>query len=428
MAHIAIIGANIGGLPAAYEIQDILKKDTPGDHKVTVVSNTADFSFVPSNPWVAVGWRKREDTGFALKGPLKKQDIDFIHSAVTEIKPDDNQLKMENGQTLDYDYLVIATGPALAFHEVDGLGPEAHTQSICTVAHAEKAWEKWQDFVHNPGPIVVGAVQGASCFGPAYEFATIMDTDLRRRKIRDRVPMTFVTSEPYIGHLGLGGVGNSKGLMESEFRHRHISWITNAKVVRVEAGKMFVHEHNNEGEVIKEHELEFNFSMMLPAFLGIDAVNKVGEDLVNPRGFVKVDNHQRNPKWNNIYSVGVCIAIPPVEATPVPTGTPKTGYMIESMTAATAHNISNAIKGNVPEKVGTWNAFCLADMGDTGVAFIAAPQIPPRNITWAKKGKWVHLSKVAFEKYFIFNMKRGSHDPLFQKLALKVMGLNRLKD
>ena len=428
MAHVAIIGANIGGLPAAYEIQEILQKDTPGEHKVTVVSNTPDFSFVPSNPWIGVGWRKRSDTGFALEGPLQNKGINFIHSAVTEIKPDDNKLNLENGETVDYDYLVIATGPALAFHEVEGLGPEGHTQSICTVAHAEKAWEAWQDFTKNPGPIVVGAVQGASCFGPAYEYAMIMDTDLRKRKLRDRVPITYVTSEPYVGHLGLGGVGNSKGLLESEFRQRHINWITNAKVDRVEEGKMFVLEHNNEGEVIKEHELAFNYSMMLPAFLGVDAVNNVGEDLVNPRGFVKVDDYQRNPKWNNIYSLGVCIAIPPVEATPVATGTPKTGYMIESMVAATAHNISNDIKGNTPETVATWNAFCLADMGDTGAAFIAVPQIPPRNLTWAKKGKWVHWSKVAFEKYFIYNMKRGSTDPLFQKLALKVMGLNRLKD
>ncbi len=428
MAHVAIIGANIGGLPAAYEIQEILQKDTPGEHKVTVLSNTPDFSFVPSNPWIGVGWRKRADTGFSLEGPLQNKGINFIHSAVTEIKPDDNKLKLENGETVDYDYLVIATGPALAFHEVEGLGPEGHTQSICTVAHAEKAWEAWQEFTKNPGPIVVGAVQGASCFGPAYEYAMIMDTDLRKRKLRDRVPITYVTSEPYVGHLGLGGVGNSKGLLESEFRQRHINWITNAKVDRVEKGKMFVLEHNNEGEVIKEHELAFNYSMMLPAFLGVDAINNVGEDLVNPRGFVKVDDYQRNPKWNNIYSLGVCIAIPPVEATPVATGTPKTGYMIESMVAATAHNISNDIKGNTPETVATWNAFCLADMGDTGAAFIAVPQIPPRNLTWAKKGKWVHWSKVAFEKYFIYNMKRGSTDPLFQKLALKVMGLNRLKD
>ena len=428
MAHVAIIGANIGGLPAAYEIQEILQKETPGEHKVTVLSNTPDFSFVPSNPWIGVGWRKRADTGFSLEGPLQNKGINFIHSAVTEIKADDNQLILENGETVDYDYLVIATGPALAFHEVEGLGPEGHTQSICTVAHAEKAWEAWQEFTKNPGPIVVGAVQGASCFGPAYEYAMIMDTDLRKRKLRDRVPITYVTSEPYVGHLGLGGVGNSKGLLESEFRDRHINWITNAKVDRVEAGKMFVLEHNNEGEVIKEHELAFNYSMMLPAFLGVDAINNVGEDLVNQRGFVKVDDFQRNPKWNNIYSLGVCIAIPPVEATPVPTGCPKTGYMIESMVAATAHNISNDIKGNTPEKVATWNAFCLADMGDTGAAFIAVPQIPPRNLTWAKKGKWVHWSKVAFEKYFIYNMKRGSTDPLFQKLALKVMGLNRLKD
>ena len=77
---------------------------------------------------------------------------------------------------------------------------------------------------------MVGAVQGASCFGPAYEFAMILDTELRRRKIRDKVPMTFVTSEPYVGHLGLDGVGDTKGLLESEMRERHIKWITNARV------------------------------------------------------------------------------------------------------------------------------------------------------------------------------------------------------
>ena len=90
---------------------------------------------------------------------------------------------------------------------------------------------------------MVGAVQGASCYGPAYEFAMIMDTDLRRRKMRDKVPMTFVTAEPYIGHLGLGGVGDSKGMLESAMRDKHIKWICNAKVTKIEAGKMFVTEH-----------------------------------------------------------------------------------------------------------------------------------------------------------------------------------------
>lgn len=423
MAHVVIIGASTGGLPAAYEIKAELGKG----HEVTVVSHTSSFHFVPSNPWVAVGWRTREDISFELEPPLTRKGINFIASPATEIKPDDNQVVLGNGDTLDYDYLVIATGPKLAFEEIEGLGPKGYTQSVCTVDHAEKAYEAWGEFCDKPGSIVVGAVQMASCFGPAYEFAMIMDTDLRKRGIRNQVPMTYVTPEPYIGHLGLGGVGDSKGMLESEMRNRHINWITNAKVTKVEAGKMFVDEHDTAGEVIKQHELPFDYSMMLPAFKGVEAVNAVGEDLVNPRGFVKVDDHQRNPKWQNIYSVGVCIAIPPVEATVVPTGTPKTGYMIESMVTAVAHNIQHDLKGEAPEQVATWSAFCLADMGDTGAAFIAVPQIPPRNITWFKKGKWVHWSKVMFEKYFIRNMKRGVTEPAFQKAALKVMGLNRLK-
>lgn len=424
MAHVVIIGASTGGMPAAYEIKEILGKG----HTVTVVSNTPLFHFVPSNPWVAVGWRDRTDTSFEIEPYLSRKDIDFIPVAAKEIRPDDNQVELADGKVLDYDYLVIATGPKLAFDEVEGLGPEnGHTQSVCTLGHAEKAYDEWKKFLDDPGPIVVGAAQMASCFGPAYEFAFIMDSDLRKRKIRDQVPMTYVTSEPYIGHLGLGGVGDSKTMLESELRSKHMKWITNAKVTKVEEGKMFVAEHNDAGEVIKEHELPFKYSMMLPAFKGVDAVAGVGEDLVNPRGFVKVDDYQRNPKWKNIYSVGVCIAIPPVEATPVPTGTPKTGYMIESMVTATAHNIKDDLEGKPPTTTATWNAICLADMGDTGVAFVAMPQIPPRNTAWMKKGKWVHLGKIAFEKYFIRKMKKGTSEPIYEKYVLKAMGIMKLK-
>lgn len=424
MAHIVVLGASTGGLPAAYDVRAALGKQ----HEVTVVNISDHFSFVPSNPWVGVGWRTRKDITFPLEPYLSKKGIKFIAQQCTEIKPDDNALVLANGETVQYDYLIVATGPKLAFEEVEGTGPHGgFTQSVCTIDHAELAYDKWKDFVEEPGPIVVGAVQGASCFGPAYEYAFIMDTDLRKRKIRDKVPMTFVTAEPYIGHLGLGGVGDSKGMLESELRDHHIKWICNAKVSKVEDGKMYVDEHNDQGEVIKQHELPFKYSMMLPAFKGVDAVAAVGEDLVNPRGFVKVNEFQQNPKWKNIYAVGVGIAIPPVEATPVATGTPKTGYMIESMVTATVHNIENELAGKEPDQKGTWNAICLADLGDTGVAFVAMPQIPPRNVSWMKKGKWVHMAKVAFEKYFISKMKKGSNDPLFEKYILKALGINKLR-
>ncbi len=423
MAHIVIMGAGIGGMPMAYEMQEKVRK---GD-KVTVISNGENFHFVPSNPWVGVKWRDREDIEFPARPYLERKGIDFISVGVKRVHPEENRLELNDGQSVNYDFLVIATGPKLAFEEVEGLGPHGgHTHSICHVDHAMRSHDEWERFAENPGPIVVGAVQGASCFGPAYEYAFIMETDLRRRKIRTKVPMTFVTSEPYIGHLGLGGVGDSKGLLESAMRDRHIKWICNAKVTKIEAGKMHVTEVDEAGNEKKKHELPFAYSMMLPAFKGVDAVFGI-EGLTNPRGFIIVDEHQRNPKYKNIYAVGVCVAIPPVEATPVPCGTPKTGYMIESMATATVHNIHSELTGNPPTSKATWNAVCLADFGDSGIAFVAIPQIPPRNVNWFSEGKWVHLAKVAFEKYFIKKMKKGTSEPIYERVVLKAMGVERLK-
>ena len=422
MAHIVILGAGTGGMPAAYEMRETLGKG----HEITVINSNEYFQFVPSNPWVGVGWRNRDDITFPIRPYLERKGIKFIAQTVTEIDAEGNRLTLADGEKVDYDYLVVTTGPKLAFEEVEGSGPHGgHTHSVCTVDHAETAYDDYQKLLDEPGPVVVGAMPGASCFGPGYEFAFIVESDLRKRKIRPKVEMTYVTSEPYIGHLGLGGVGDSKGLLESALRERHIKWITNAKVTKVEDGKMHVDELDEDGNVKKQHELPFKFSMMLPAFKGVDAVAGV-EGLCNPRGFVIVDDYQRSPKYPNIYSAGVCIAIPPVEKTPVATGAPKTGYMIETMVTAIVENIKEELSGEQPTHTGTWNAICLADMGDTGAAFVALPQIPPRNVNWFKEGKWVHVAKIAFEKYFMRKMKKGSSEPIYEKYVLKALGIERI--
>ena len=424
MAHIVIVGAGIGGMPAAYEMRELL----PAEHKVTVISALDYFQFVPSNPWVAVGWRARADIVLKIGPLLQRKGIGFIAQPVTAIDATAKRLTLGDGSACEYDYLVIATGPKLSFDEVPGAGPlGGHTHSVCSVEHAEAFWKDYQTFLENPGPIVIGAMPMASCFGPAYEFAFIVDADLRKRKLRHRVPITFVTSEPYIGHLGLGGVGDSKSMMESEMRGHDIKWITNARTTRVEAGKLFATELDDRGESRKEHEVPFRLAMMLPAFKGIDAVAAV-PGLCNPRGFVLIDEHQRNKTHREIFAVGVCVAIPPVEVTPVPTGAPKTGYMIETMVSAVCHNIADELAGKPAVAKATWNAICLADMGDTGAAFVALPQIPPRNVNWFGKGKWVHLAKIAFEKYFLRKMKTGNSEPIYEKYVLKALGIVRLSD
>jgi len=422
MAHIAIIGAGIGGVSCAFG----LCKKLRDAHQVTLIGTSPYFEFTPSNPWIAIGWRERERTRIELSEPLEAKGIRWIPEPVEAIDATAKVLTLRGGQRLSYDYLVIATGPRLAFDEVPGLGPEGYTESVCTQDHAVHAWNAYQELLKSPGPIVVGAASGASCFGPAYEFAMIVDADLRKRKLRDRVPMTYVTSEPYIGHMGLGGVGDSKGLMESELRQRHIRWITNAKITAVTPGQMQVVEHDDDGRPKKEHILPFAYSMVIPAFGGVQAVAAV-PGLCNPRGFVLVDTHQRSLAYPSIFAVGVCVAIPPVEPTPVPTGAPKTGYMIESMVSAVCENIAAELSGRPASAQATWNAICLADFGDAGAAFVALPEIPPRNLTWAKTGKWVHLAKIAFEKYFLYKVRTGSLTPVYERYVLRMLGITSLK-
>lgn len=422
MAHVVILGAGLGGTLMAYEMRDALD----GTHQVSVINKGSEYAFVPSNPWVAVGWRDRKAVTANLTDVLKKRDIGLYPQGAKKLHPAEKRVELTDGSSVAYDYLVIATGPELAFDEIEGFGPEHHTNSVCQIDHALQAKQAFDSLVANPGPVVIGAVQGASCFGPAYEFAFILDKALRDARVRDQVPMTFVTSEPYIGHLGLDGVGDTKGLLESEMRQHHIKWICNAKVDKFAPGTLHVSEIAEDGAVAKAHELPYTYAMMLPAFRGVEAVRGI-EGLTNPRGFILADKHQRNPAFPDVFSVGVCVAIPPLGKTPVPVGVPKTGFMIESMVTATAANIAALIEGKQPSAVPTWNAVCLADFGDGGVAFIAQPQIPPRNVNWASSGKWVHLAKIGFEKYFLHKVRSGEAEPFYENLALRVLGIDKLK-
>ena len=180
MAHVVVLGAGLGGAIMAYELKDQLRKEDT----VTVVTKDPTYHFVPSNPWIAVGWRKRDDITVDLAPTMAKRQINFIPVAAEKLHPEENRIQLVDGQSVSYDYLVIATGPELAFDEVPGLGPHGgFTQSVCHIDHAEKAEAAFQQLLKNPGPVIIGAAQGASCFGPAYEFAFVLDKALRDRAL-----------------------------------------------------------------------------------------------------------------------------------------------------------------------------------------------------------------------------------------------------
>ncbi len=407
--HVVILGGGIGGLATAYHLRKLSR-----NLKITLISDRPYFGFTPAYPHLAMGWRRFEDITVPLSSLLPRFGIEFLNEAAESIDPDRNRVRTANGTEVEYDYLVVATGPKLVF---DVEGQEEHSASICTAEHALETQRKLEEFYREPGPVVVGAIPGVSCFGPAYEFVFMLCHELVKRDIRHRVPVTFVTSEPYVGHLGLGGVGPSKRMMEDLFAEKDIRFITNAKVKSI--GKDRVVYEDSEG---REQEIPAKFTMFMPRFEGPQVVASGGDKLANPKNRMLVVNRCfQNPAYRNIYGVGVVTAIPPVEPTPVPTGTPKTGQMIEGMAAAVALNIVNDMSNSPDRYAPTLAAVCIADMGREAALFAANPVIPPRAWVKTKKGVWVHYLKTAFEKYFLWKIRSGNINPWFEEKALELL-------
>jgi NADH dehydrogenase FAD-containing subunit len=486
--RLVIVGGGIGGLSSAYDARHILNAD---DHNVdvTVISNQDVFSFTPSNPWIATRIRRPSDIQLPLDTILPRHGIEFLHAAVTRLEPHPrNRLWLESRNSssssgssssssskekekkehkslfsLDYDYLIIATGPRLAFDEIPGLAPLITTTttnnyynnkkhaitgnavtaaaSICTTPHALHTADLVDALQNNPGPVVVGATQDASCFGPAYEFMLLLHHELMKRGGTALVeacrPLTFVTSEPFVGHLGLNGAGDSRQVMEALLQKHGIEVMTSTRTVQVAPTSITVERLDEAtGQVLERKVLPSKLTMLIPPFHGQNVWKRVPH-LTDDKGLVLVNEFQQNPTYRNIFAVGVAVSIP----NPIPTllhcGVPKTGYLIESQGTAAIRNIQTLVQaktgtaaaaaaadkdggnqkkshgGNTDRKKNNhnhdnfdvqlhsrplMNALCITDFGNDGAVFVTLPQSLPRRLDVTIHGKVATLAKIAFEK------------------------------
>jgi len=390
--RIVVVGGSFGGVNAAIE----LRRKLPRNAEITLVSRDAEFTFIPSLPSVVMGWREGSQLQVPLNGLLNRHRIQFIHGEVTELHPRACEVRTKL-HTLPYDSLVIASGAELDWSAVPGLGPDGgHAHSTFTVSEAVAARDALaRVLAADRGRIVIGAAAGASCVGPAYEIAMMIDTALKRARKRHRFPITFVTPEPFLGHFGVDGIGAAPAMVRDEFANRHIEPVVNARMAEVLPDKVVLADKS-------EHS--FDFALVIPAFFGSAFVRGV-DGLANPRGFVAVTPQLASTKFANIYAAGVAVAIAPPSATPVPVAVPKTGYMTELMAQAAAHNIAAEFSGGVKVDGMTMPATCIADAGDTAFYMFADPFLPPRNKVTVRRGKWARYLKLAFERYYLARLR-----------------------
>jgi len=393
--HIVIIGGSFGGLNVAYDLRRLLPHKS---HKITVISKEPRFVFIPSLPWVTMGSKTIEDISFELEGPLRSKRIEFIEAAVEAIDPEKSQLQT-SAETIDYDYLVVATGHRSANEAVPGLGPfDGPGHSLMSPPEAEEARDAWATFLENPGPMVIGCAPGASCLGPAYEFLFEAHHALKKRKLCHKAPMTFITPEPFLGHFGVGGFGKIRPYLEAELEDRDTRYHTSSAITRITGESV----ETSDGSVF-----ESAFSLVIPPLAGVKAVAEA-PGLGNPKGFVPVDAHYCHADFSNVYAVGVAVALPPVEQTPVPVNFPKTGHMTEQMARTAARNIAADILGQ-QKTTHELSVECIMDMGNEGAHIVADPVRPPRNVSRLSSGKRWLLAKRFFANYYLWKLRRGAN-------------------
>ncbi len=418
MAKIVVLGAGISGHTAAAYLRKWLNKK----HEVVVVTPNVYYQWIPSNIWIGVGRMTVDQVRFKL-GPLyKRWGIDYRQAKAVSIHPEGNKdnskgfvtieyTSEENqGQTdtVDYDFLINATGPKLNFEATEGLGPGKNTVSVCSYSHATEAWEKLQQAIAKmeKGEVqkfVVGTGHPmATCQGAAFEYILNVAYEIKRRKLEDYADITWISNEWELGDFGMAGayirkggyITSTKVFTESFFVQRGIKWIKRAGVKKVEPG--VIHYETLDGE---NHEKEFDFAMLIPGFSGpgLKAFDKNDEDITSKvfmgNGFMKVDadytpkpydewviedwpETYQNPDYENMFAVGIAFAPPhsiskprkSKNGTPIFPAPPRTGMPSGVIGKVVAQNVYEWIKTGNPvlkhrASMGKMGAACVVSAG-----------------------------------------------------------------
>ena len=378
MKKIIILGGGFAGVEAAIKLQ---KSNL---FEVTLVSERDYLYLYPVSIWIPTEEIKFRNTKLPLKDIQKKYPFRLITEKVIAVSPDENNVVLQN-QSLNYDYLIIATGS-------DKMKPKGaeHTFTICGVPEGNLAFKN--EFLKlvekGRGNIAIGfggnpkdksAVRG----GPAFELIFNIDHYLRKKKIRDNFNLTFFAPMEEPG----AKMGNTAmKMVHSLFKKQNLKQKFGLKIKEFESNGIVFED---------DSKLNSDLTMFIAAGTG-SAIYKDSGLALSESGFIQIDEFCKVKSSHNIYAVGDAAALEGPEFAS------KQGHLAEIMGRIAAHNIIETEKGshNYQNYQKHVSILCVMDTGN-GAAYVYRDSkkafVIPMPVVghWMKKawGKYVKWSK-----------------------------------
>lgn len=398
MRRLLILGAGTAGTMMANHLRPKLSRD---EWSLTIVDQETTHYYQPGYLFLPFDIYKPKQ----LKKPIEKfvpAGVELVQERIDRIIPDSNTVSLVNGQQLNYDILVIATGTKIAPQETEGmLGPgwRKDVFDFYTFEGSKALRDKlrgWQG-----GKLVVHICEmPIKCPVAPLEFAFLADAFFQEKGIREQVELTFVT--PLSGAFTKPTATEKLGHLLADKNIRIVSDFAIEKV-------------DNENKKIVDYggqEVEYDLLVTVPPNMGDEMIARsgFGDDL----NYVPTDNAtlQTSVK-ENIFAIG--------DATNLPAS--KAGSVAHFESEILTDNILRFIEGNPLKREFDGHANCFVETGHGKALLIdfnytqepvegtfPFPGVGP--LTLLKESRINHFGKMAFRWMYWNILLRGRHIPL----------------
>jgi sulfide:quinone oxidoreductase len=299
MNHLLVLGGGTAGTMVVNRLRPLLPRE---EWSITVVDPSEQHHYQPGYLFIPFDGYEPKD----VTKPTKRfipDGVDFVSTAVDQIVPESNEIRLVDGTVLHYDQLVVATGTTPRPDQTEGMDGPEWGKSVFTFYTLEgamalrdklRAWEGGRLAIHiTEMPI--------KCPVAPLEFTFLADSYFKDRGMRDQVEITYVTP--------------LDGAFTKPIASKHLGGMLEERKIHLETD-FYIEKVDNENKMLvsfDEREVPFDILVTIPLNMGADFVAKSG--LGDELNYVRVDQGTfLSTKWDNIFAIGDASDIPASKA------------------------------------------------------------------------------------------------------------------